>query len=321
MVLRSLVFNLFLPNHSPHLGKLSRSLGFEVDGYSEVTKDSQIKYLKPEDELLEGFFHLTNLNLSGLKYKEFIKIYFDHLPLIPDISIPCYSKKPETLFRAMRCKNEPNTINRLSYPPPEITKAGRLNIEGHPVLYTSDKPLISFLEIDAQPKEYIYVGIWKAKDFYKRYINPFLINYKGTNTVLLKQKSMLNNCLKEMDSEIARRYATLYKLVTEMLLGSNIGLSSFLGHTIFNEHKGHMTDIIIYPSIKANRRHVNFAFSKRMVDDNFSFIGASLFEVVEINENEQYGKFLCHKQGIPYGNEILWKEEQTPSEALLTLGP
>jgi len=124
----------------------------------------KLKYLKPDNEVLEAFFKLININLCGKSYREILSLYFDHLPLFPNIAIPNYSKSPETFFRAMRCDDEPKEIKRLSYPPPEIARLGRLNIDGYPVLYTSDKPLISIWEINAQPNELIYVGIWRASD-------------------------------------------------------------------------------------------------------------------------------------------------------------
>jgi hypothetical protein len=137
------------------------------------------------------------------------------------------------------------------------------------VFYASDKPLISILEIGAQAGDLVYMGIWRAKDFYNKIINPFLIDYQGSVPVLLKQKKLLLEYIWKMDPEVGRRYLTLYRLVTEMMLGNNNDLSSVIGHFLFHESQPFVTDIVIYPSIKARRQHVNFAFNTKMVDEHF----------------------------------------------------
>jgi len=277
-----------------------------------------IPYLKSEKETLDAFFKLNNINLYGKTFNEISKIYFEHFPVLPEIIIPNFYNKPQTFFRALRCDKIPMDVGRFCYPPPELTKMGRLNIEGMPVLYTSDKLLISVLEIDAKPGEIIFIGIWYAKTFYNRLLNIFLINYEGRNEGHLKEKAMLHNSLNNFDEQAKKKHSLLHQLITELILGNNYPLSSFLGHHYFYVPRPYTTDIMIYPSIKGKRQHVNFAFNKFFVDETFYFGGATMLKVLEIDEKEEYGKFILMKATFSNEGKIEWVDDN--QELLLTVG-
>lgn len=291
--------------------------------YSTIKQETVVKafahYLESEEQILSAFFKLNNVNFYGKSFNEISKIYFDHLSVLPDIVMPNFYDKPQPFFRSFRCDTIPTEISRFCYPPKDLTKLGRLNIDGFPVLYTSDKPLISVLEVDAKPGEIIFTGIWYAKSFYNRLLNIFMINYEGQNVIHIDERKLLFDTFNKLPGETKTRYTLLHRLVTELILGNNYPLSSFFGHYYFYVPRPYTTDIMIYPSIKGKRQHVNFAFNKNMVDESFYFGGATMMKVLEINEKEEYGKFLLLKQTISDEGRIKWLEEN--KEILLTVGP
>jgi hypothetical protein len=282
---------------------------------------SSLPYLPSDLETINGFLRLLNLDLSTKSHTEVLSLYFHHVPFLPAVPIPCHSPKPETVFRVVRCSEIPRGPARLGHPPAELTPRGRLNIARHPVFYTSDKPLISILEMNPQHGEELYVGIWNVRNFDDVMICPMLVDYQGSVPVLLKQKQLLLDSISKMELEVGRRYLTVYRLMTELLVGGNHHLSSAIGHFLFNDMVPRRTDVIIYPSVKANRQHANFAFSTEMFNSRFHFVGGLCVVVQELAGDQQSGRFLCVRQTtMPFHSVIEWKEEQPPREIELTVG-
>jgi RES domain-containing protein len=63
-----------------------------------------------------------------------------------------------TFWRGRRCNSGGHdNVSRLSYPPPAITKAGRLNDAGSPCLYAATKKETVLAELDAAKDDYIHL--------------------------------------------------------------------------------------------------------------------------------------------------------------------
>ena len=63
------------------------------------------------------------------------------------------------IWRVRKCDDEEGYLNLrdLTYPPPEHTRAGRLNNPGLPVLYTSLNNLTAITEIGAEGGDYLHI--------------------------------------------------------------------------------------------------------------------------------------------------------------------
>lgn len=77
------------------------------------------------------------------------------------------------LYRGVVCEERPNTIDRISYPPPEkVTKLGRLNRVGISMFYCSRGAAPVFYEIHAKPGDRIALSEWEI-------IEPLWMHHLG----------------------------------------------------------------------------------------------------------------------------------------------
>lgn len=70
------------------------------------------------------------------------------------------------IWRGIKC-NSPSgfqTLRELSYPPIELTKAGRLNNHGHPILYAAFHNFGALEEIGAKEGDYIHLVGYRIKE-------------------------------------------------------------------------------------------------------------------------------------------------------------
>jgi hypothetical protein len=73
-----------------------------------------------------------------------------------------YITTENLLFRGVVCGDQPKTIDRISYPPPnKVTKLGRLNRIGQPMFYSSRGAPAVFYELQAKAGQRIALSTWE----------------------------------------------------------------------------------------------------------------------------------------------------------------
>jgi hypothetical protein len=69
------------------------------------------------------------------------------------------------MYRAVPCEPRPETVRRISYPPPEIVTANqRLNRSGEPRFYCSVAAPAVFYELQAKQGEFFALSKWELME-------------------------------------------------------------------------------------------------------------------------------------------------------------
>lgn len=78
----------------------------------------------------------------------------------------------EMLYRGVKCKQIPDNIKQLTYPPKDKAHLGRANRDGNPVFYCSNSGNVTCFELDVKPGDMVAVSKWRIAE-------PLLLNNVG----------------------------------------------------------------------------------------------------------------------------------------------
>ena len=96
---------------------------------------------------------------------ETLKQWFRHKFHFPFIIAVKDVAAKHRFFRGVRCPDRPNTITRISNPPPEkVTELQRLNRIGQPRFYCSMAAPAVFYELSAKQRDFIALSEWETTE-------------------------------------------------------------------------------------------------------------------------------------------------------------
>lgn len=242
---------------------------------------------------------------------EFYSVINFHLKPSPD----------KLLFRSRKSDSSGyRNISELGSPPPELTKAGRLNESKRPVLYLSQNILSTFDEIRVTEGDYVQVAAYRHKDF----LGPHIAIIGDIKEVFRWGKSKhhvniseyVTRTLIDMTKDDGMAYLSyiytdsfLSDLLTNKLASKNEYIHTRkIGDLICKKHP-HI-DGVCYPGIESDGAW-NLALKCSSADKLFEIDSVWLFKV-----NSSYGYGLYDKTLIrsaqqidPSGN-IHWDNEE-----------
>jgi len=102
---------------------------------------------------------LKKQNIETLKRWFRLKFHFPYMIAVKDVPAK------QRLFRGVFCPSRPNTISRISYPPPEkITELQRVNRVGEPRFYCSVAAPAVFYELHAKQGDLFALSEWETTE-------------------------------------------------------------------------------------------------------------------------------------------------------------
>jgi RES domain len=200
-------------------------------------------------------------------------------------------------FRAVRCDSNQGFQNasRVSYPPPSLAKANRMNEAGHPVLYTSVNQYTPLEEIDAMPGDFVQVAVYKLVNgsTLKAGIVGELTQVQRSGRALSSERlgKELQRILTKISLEAGKSYVFTDSVLSSILRDPDASASGYvhsrvLSRLLFEKLKAPI-EAIMYPSI-AHEGAMNLAIKPGAADTKLTL--TSTF-VLRIKERYDYGLY------------------------------
>ncbi len=199
------------------------------------------------------------------------------------------------LWRGRKCESPSGfkSLNELSYPPAKLTKTGRLNYSGKPVLYASFNKFCVFEEIGAKEGEYIHLigyRIKKPKKIRCCVIGEVLnVHRSGHAWASVELGQQLNKILNKIPPKVACSFVYIDAFFSSILRDvkasskNNYLHSSILSCLLFEKLKE--VDAILYPSV-ALESAMNIAILPGSADSILEVAGTS---IIHIDKKYEYG--------------------------------
>lgn len=219
------------------------------------------------------------------------------------------------LWRIRRCKNPEgfSNISEVHYPPPHITKAGRLNEPGEPMLYVSFNTFTAMKEVDAKVGEYLQIiGYSMAKH---RPIRSLILG-EFTNVHKRRQSNLpgdvstkLNEILNKMTFEPGLSFIFMDAFLSGILADPKMAdldyiHSRILGSLLFEKYPG--IQAIHYPSV-ALEGAMNLAIKPEVADNALRFSGTSVLRIDNLFDYDLYRfSVVRNSQVIHHDGSIDW---------------
>lgn len=217
--------------------------------------------------------------------------------LLEDYSLINYKLGYERpIWRGRKC-NSPSgfqNLRELSYPPIELTKAGRLNNHGHPLLYAAFHNFCALEEIGAKEGDYIHLVGYRIKETRKLrccVVGEVLnVHRSGQAWSSIELGQELNNILNKMPTAAGRSFIYIDAFLSSILRDKNAASNNYLHSRILGTlllEKLPDLDAILYPSVALESSR-NIAVIPESVDTLFEVFGTT---VVRVERKYDYGIF------------------------------
>ncbi len=229
----------------------------------------------------EHILLLQNLDYRTSSIKEIEELLF---PLFKGLRMTVPSFDPGVyLYRSRICKDRPQHLAELSYPPPKyISDYGRANDIGQSMFYGSISKNVPFFELNAQTGDRLILSIWKTKA-------NLLLNHVGFS----EDVSRLLQSGRDFDS--------IYQFTSDTLKFNDLNtfvynfLAASFARKISREENflyklsiaitnklimGGLLHGVLYPSIAMNGNSDNIVLKPSYVDESLEFVGVEYLEVV-----------------------------------------
>ncbi len=196
------------------------------------------------------------------------------------------------LWRARKCTDCSGFTNiaELNHPPPGITKVGRVNEAGAPVLYLSFNKFTAFREIEAEQGDYVHMVGYSMKRPLKAIIVGEIINVHKRGQGLLpgKMSEEINKILNGLSLENGFSVVFMDAFLAGVLSDRNAGSDNYLHSrtlckVLLEKYKG--IEAIHYPSV-ALEGSMNLAIIPKAADEALKFMGT---HVVLMEKQYDYG--------------------------------
>jgi hypothetical protein len=204
-------------------------------------------------------------------------------------------------------------INELSYPPRELTKAGRLNEPRAPLLYLSMNNLATLEEINASKGNYVHSIAYKiiAENKLRCGIIGEITHVARSGRALISEElgNHLNRILNNTEYEAGKSFVFTDAFLSSILRDRNASKTNYihsrtLAKLIFEKHPGF--DAIVYPSV-ALESAMNLAIKPESADRLLEIFGTS---VIRVRKKYDYGIFdfelLGNAKGHDKNGDIRW---------------
>jgi hypothetical protein len=251
--------------------------------------------------------------------EEILRSYLAALAWACGVSVVFQLPQELEVVRARRLddKEWPCLKKELGYPPPEVTKRGRCNQLGDPLLYVSLYEDTALAEIGATRGDHCVISTFELLaalrfvpvgqfDLYRRTGEAYIGAMSQTNTIYDQIMAMPT-------SELSALFDAF--LADEFLRPSSSDVDYKIS-SIFSDIllKGDLKptkpiDAIVYPSV-AFRHGLNFALRSDAYDSQVKLVKA---EVLEIKEALGFGLFRYKKlatlETVTSDQQLVWKAE------------
>jgi len=220
-------------------------------------------------------------------------------------------------WRARRCTSAEGfkNINELSYPPRELTKAGRLNEPRAPLLYLSMKPLTTLEEIGASESDYVHHIGYKliGKSKLRCGILGEITHVARSGRALTDEDlgNHLNRILNNTEYEAGKSFVFTDAFLSSILQDKNASKTNYvhsrtLAKLIFEKHSEF--DAIVYPSVALGSA-MNLAIKPDSAERLLKIAGTS---VIHIRKKYDYGiydfELLRNAKGHEQNGDIRWDD-------------
>jgi len=155
--------------------------------------------------------------------------------------------------------------DKFSYPPPNHTNFGRVNLANHPVFYGGERIDVVIKETHIQEKDFFYLSCWRSGDFFPRYA---LMHSRNLRLKRIKERDevrrqIMKDGLKGMPDLIAESFQYIEETLSEIFTIDDWTISSSLGYQLL--YGKNDVDGIEYPDVKT-RSSYNFALKPDAAD-------------------------------------------------------
>lgn len=200
------------------------------------------------------------------------------------------------LWRGVLCDSAKGhaNIRRVGYPPPELSRNGRLNEAGRPLLYASANQFTVLEEIGAKADDYVHMIAYafKPNERLRTGIVGEITQVHRWGRSLSSEhlSDELNRILNGMEFEAGKSFVFTDALLTSILRDRNASANDYLRSRILARLLFAQLDdleAMIYPSV-AHEGAMNLAITPRAADTKLK-IGATF--VVRIRQKYDYGLY------------------------------
>jgi hypothetical protein len=257
---------------------------------------------------------LGSINVSEIeKGLRIVLEYYGIINFDPEYTLP--------FWRGRICASSDGfkNIKELSYPPRELTKAGRLNEPHAPLLYLSLNNLTTLVEINASKGNYVHSVAYKiiGKNKMKCGILGEITHVARSGRALISEElgNELNRILNKTEYEAGKSFVFTDAFLSSILRDRDASKTNYihsrtLAKLIFE--KNPEFDAIIYPSI-ALESAMNLAIKPESADRLLEIFGTS---VMRVRKKYDYGIFdfelLKNAKGYEKNGDIRWDKNFEP---------
>jgi hypothetical protein len=239
-----------------------------------------------------------------------------------------YITTDNVLFRGVVCNERPDTIDRISYPPPDmVAMLGRLNRVGQPVFYASRGAPAVYYEIHAKEGDRLAVSTWKL-------IEPLWMHNLGFHEQSLRRmgtpiagprKTFANPIPNESASNARLRRALSEAFTEDVPVGEEYRykLPLAINELLFEGAAPLRTDVpngprsdkaagTVYPAMRMRGAADNVAIRPEFVDRclRIKFVSYVLVEAADANRLSYTVSSLAQSDTFQ-GKDIIWREGLT----------
>jgi hypothetical protein len=226
-----------------------------------------------------------------------------------------------TYWRGRRCESSQgyDSTAALSYPPPALSRVGRLNAEGSPFFYATEHRETVFSELQLQQNDYVHIiGLRRRPLEAIRCISLGDLHhvYKAgyMRTTGSDPGNSLANLLDSYDIEDATRIVFIDKFFATILSDpkaheSNYTLTRCLASEVFR--KIPQTEGFFYPSVQDNGG-MCLALTPSTYDRKMRIVCSKVIRISRVRPFGFYDhEVFLEATGISNGGEFIWREPRS----------
>lgn len=231
-----------------------------------------MKFIRPNT--LEKIIAKLHTFQNDPKSLDGVDDFLDNNPFLPTIfrRDQALHRYPYYRARILGKHEDRSDCKSFKYPEPNLTKIGRANIKGCPVLYATDSPLSSVIELlknDFFHPE-VYLSIWKCNKPLTINVHPLMKNVFDLNVIIPKFFPNATKIEIDLIIKIFHIISTLY------ITPHKYNFTSKYSNKVLYDNN--LIDVIAYPSLISNYESVCFAFNKDFANVNLNLIKVLKFK-------------------------------------------
>jgi hypothetical protein len=224
----------------------------------------------------------------------------------------------DTYWRGRKCDSHQGykNVSALCYPPPDFSRAGRLNAEGKSCFYATEHRDTVFPELQLQRDEYVHIiGVWRMLSETIRFIalGELYHVYKAgyMRTIGSDPDRTLANLLDSYDIEDARRIVFIDKFFATILSDpkaheDNYVRTRCLAAEAFR--KIPQAEGLFYPSVQDNGG-MCLALTPSTYDRKMRIVCSKVIRISRVRSFGFYDHEVClEATGISDNGDFIWRK-------------